>query len=598
MIASRTVVLVLLLANLAARSVLSQAAEQPQQTPLLPPLSAWDGRSQELIADPDNPWITPAERSGLTTTPNYADTMAWLQRLVNASPRLQRVSIGRSDEGREIWMIIASADGAATADALLANGKPIVLAHSGIHSGEIDGKDAGLMLLRDMTVGDAKRDLLDLVNFLFIPILSVDGHERRGPHNRINQRGPLETGWRSNRRNLNLNRDFAKLETPEVRALVQTINLWQPDLYIDLHVTDGQDYQYDITFGYNGPHAWSPNIARWLDRALTPALNLDLEDNGHIPGPLIFAVNETDMSDGIYEWTAGPRYSIGWADARQLPAFLVENHSLKPYKQRVLGTYVLLESALRVVGRDINALRAAVRADRQRSIETVTLDWIANSSREPEIIAFRGIRSETYLSSISGAPTVRWTGEAEVGEVALVVMDEATATARRPSNYYIPAAWARIAKILARQGISTQKIETVTTIQVEMYRLPDAALDVEASPFEGRMLFTSGQPQSHIRELTLQPGSYRVSSNQALGTLLVLLLEPQSPDSLFQWGYFGEIMQATEYVEAYVMEPMARAMLAADQNLKAEFEHKLLVDSEFAGDPEARVSIPRPSRGL
>jgi hypothetical protein len=445
------------------------------------------------------------------------------------------------------------------------------------------------MLLRDMTVGDSKRDILDLVNFLFIPILSVDAHERSGVHNRINQRGPVEMGWRTNRRNLNLNRDFAKLETTEVQALVTAINHWNPDLYIDLHVTDGQDYQYDITFGYNGPHGWSPEIAAWLDRALTPALNIALEDNDHIPGPLTFAVNERDMTGGILEWTAGPRYSTGWADVVHLPAILVENHSLKPYDQRVLGTYVLLESALRVVGRDVTALRAAVQKDRERRPANVTLSWQPNTSQEPELIAFRGIRSETYLSGISGASTVRWTGEAIEQEVALVVMDQAAASVRRPSNYYLPAAWAHIAKVLQRQGIEVQKIETLVTIQAEMYRLPDAALNAEASPFEGRMLFTSGAPKAETREVTLQPGSYQISSDQALGTLLMLLLEPQSPDSLFQWGYFGEIMQRTEYVEAYVMEPMAQAMLASDPALKVEFELKLNSDSEFAGDPRARL---------
>jgi hypothetical protein len=500
------------------------AADNPAEQAILPPLPAWDGSSRELVVEADHPWITPAEQSGLTATPNYVETMAWLDRLIAASDRLQKVSIGRSDEGREIWMVIASADGSATAESLSANGKPILLAHSGIHSGEIDGKDAGLMLLRDMTVAESKRDLLDLTNFLFIPILNVDGHERMGRHNRVNQRGPVEMGWRTNRKNLNLNRDYAKLETNELQALVKMINQWQPDLYLDLHVTDGQDYQYDITFGYNGPHGWSPQIAGWLDQALTPAINLDLENSDHIPGPLIFAVNSRDMSNGIVEWTAGPRFSTGWADARHLPAVLVENHSLKPYDQRVLGTYVLLESAMRTLGRDVSALRAAVQQDRIYRPNEVTLGWKSNTSRTPETIAFRGIRSETYLSPISGAPTVRWTGEAIDEEVALVVMDEAIAVARRPAHYYVPAAWSAIGNVLARHGFDMQRIDTATTIEVEMVRLPDAALKSESSPFEGRMLFSPGELQVERRQLTLQPGSWQIPTDQPLGTITRLIV--------------------------------------------------------------------------
>ena len=202
------------------------------------------------------------------------------------------------------------------------------------------------MLLRDLTVGGRHGGLLDHAHFLFVPILNVDGHERFSPFNRMNQRGPRQMGWRTNRRNLNLNRDFAKLDTPEVRALVAAIERWQPDLYLDLHVTDGADYQYDITYGWNPPHGWSPAIASWLDEVLRPAVDHELEAWGHVPGPLVLVANNRDLSGGFLGWTAGPRFSNGYGDARHLATVLVENHSLKPFDQRVLGTYVLLASAL------------------------------------------------------------------------------------------------------------------------------------------------------------------------------------------------------------------------------------------------------------
>jgi len=180
---------------------------------LLPPLRQWSGASESLIVAADDPWITPAEVMQLIATPGYAETMSWLRKLVNASPELEMVSIGRSLQGRDIWMVIASADKAFSAAAMKVTGKPLLLAHSGIHAGEIDGKDAGLMLLRDMTVASRRSELLAKANFLFIPILNVDGHERTSAYNRINQRGPVEMGWRTNARNQNLNRDFTKLDT-------------------------------------------------------------------------------------------------------------------------------------------------------------------------------------------------------------------------------------------------------------------------------------------------------------------------------------------------------------------------------------------------
>jgi len=169
-------------------------------------------------------------------------------------------------------------------------------------------------------------------------ILNVDDHERISPYNRVNQRGPEKIGWRTNARNQNLNRDFTKLDTEGVRALIKVLNHWQPDLYLDLHVTDGADYQYDITFGGNGRQGWSPAINSWIEDRYRPAVSAALSEYGHEPGGLIFAVNGVDMEDGFMTWSGDPRYSNGYGDVIHLPTILVENHSLKPYKRRVLGT--------------------------------------------------------------------------------------------------------------------------------------------------------------------------------------------------------------------------------------------------------------------
>ena len=311
-----------------------------QMEAVLPPLEPWQGASLELAVAADHAWVTPFERDGMVSTPSYAETTAWLERLVASAPELEMVSLGRSHEGREIWMVIAARDGASTPEELHAAGRPILLAQAGIHSGEIDGKDAGLMLLRDLTVEGRLGELLDRASLLFVPILSVDGHERSSPFGRINQRGPAEMGWRTNARNLNLNRDYAKLDTPELRALVAAIGRWRPDLYLDLH-------------------GWSPAIAGWLEERLRPAADQALLAMGHTPGPLFFPLDRNDQTKGVLEWTGSPRFSNGYGDARHLATVLVENHSLKPFRQRVLGTYVILEETLKVLGENASGLRSA-----------------------------------------------------------------------------------------------------------------------------------------------------------------------------------------------------------------------------------------------
>jgi hypothetical protein len=568
---------------LAAPALAATAASEA----VLPPLLPWNGASRALVAAADDPWITPAEQSGLERTPTYDETVAWLARLDEAAPQIALQSIGRSPEGREIWMAVVSKEGAQAPDELAANGRPTLLAHAGIHSGEIDGKDAGLMLLRDLTVGGSLAPLLDRVNLLFVPILNVDGHERSSRFARINQRGPEEMGWRTNARNLNLNRDFTKLDTPEVRALVAALGRWKPELYVDLHVTDGADYQYDITFGWNGPHGHSPAIATWLDGVLRPELDRALRQAGHVPGPFVNYLDELEPEKGVVEWTAPPRFSNGYGDLVHLPAILVENHSLKPYPQRVLGTRVLLEEMLATLGARGAQLRAAIAADRARRPAEVPLAW-APAEGEPATIDLAAIRSRVDESPISGGKVVRWLGEPETRRLPFVRFTRPATVATRPRAYWIPPAYAEVIDRLRAHGVVMEIYEEPLEVEVETDRLSDVVLADE--PFEGRLAVKATATPERRRE-RMPAGSARVPTDQPLGDLAIALLEPASGDSFFQWGFFLDCLQRTEYAEAYVMEPTARAMLAADPALVAEFETKLAADPEFAADPRARLDF-------
>jgi len=587
-------VLLIYVIALASMPVLAQTADIfSDAEALLPPVQGWTGKSESLEVAPDDPWITPAEQNGLTATPNYEITMSWLKRLVAAAPELEIVSIGKSLQGRDIQMIIASADQGFTSADMHDSGKPLLIAHAGIHAGEIDGKDAGLMLLRDMTVAGERKELLAGANFLFIPILNVDGHERISRFNRINQRGPAEMGWRTNARNQNLNRDFTKLDTAGVRALIEVFKQWKPDLYLDLHVTDGADYQYDITFGGNGRKGWSPNIGAWIEDVYHPAISKTLSDFGHEPGGLIFANNGIDMQDGILNWTGNPRFSSGYGDAIQLPAILVENHSLKTYRRRVLGTYVLLAATLDLLAKEQDSLRAATAHDRQHRTDKVALGFARDKDAVPDHVDFKGIGSERYQGEISGTEVVRWTGQPLNQSVSQVFIETPTVVVERPTAYIIPAAWSDVSKRVAMHGVSVEQLKAPLTTMAEVYHLPDAKIAEPSAwtpnPFEGHIRIDPGQPVKQLIELTFPAGSFRVSTDQPLSDLIVLMLEPQSPDSFLQWGFFLEIFTRTEYAEAYVLEPLAQKMLAADAKLKARFEHKLASDKAFADSQHQRL---------
>ncbi|MDQ7006535.1 MAG: M14 family metallopeptidase [Acidobacteriota bacterium] len=561
----------------------SVAAAEPIRAPL-PPQAPWHGASEALIVAADDPWITPAEASGFERSASLEAMGAWLERLARFSGKVRLLSLGDSPEGRSLTLVLASARGAADLRTLAAGGKPTLFVQAGIHAGEIDGKDAGLMLLRDLVVGD-EQALLEQCNLLFLPVFNIDGHERRSAWSRINQRGPELMGWRTTARNLNLNRDYAKADSPEMHALLGLLARFPVDLYIDVHVTDGADYQYDITFGWNGAHAYSPAIAGWLDHRLAPAWNRALERAGHVPGPLIFLVDRLDPTQGIRGWTASPRYSHGYGDLRHLPTVLVENHSLKDFRRRVLGTRVLLAEAMRVLGAEGAALRRAVAADRDRRPAVLPLTWEEPAS-PPERITFLGVEPRVEVSPISGDRVVRWTGEPWRGEVPVRAATEPAIVVRRPAAYWVSAAWSDVIERLALHGVRFERLAEPRRVQVEMLRFGEP--DFAGRPFEGRLRV--GAPYTvERRRWTFPAGSVRVPTDQPLGDLAISLLEPEGPDSFFQWGFFPEIFQRTEYAEAYALEPLARRMLERDPEIRRRWEQALETDPALRGDPRRRL---------
>ena len=555
-----------------------------QAADTLPPLMPWQGSTESLI-QPKHPWVTPAELSHLTETPDYAATVSYLQKLVASSELLRMESIGKSPQGRDIWLIKASMQPELIGKGQGKSGRPTLLVQAGIHSGEIDGKDAGLMLLRDIVHGD-KQSLLAQVDFLFIPILSVDAHERKGKFNRMNQRGPVEQGWRSTAQNLNLNRDYAKADSLEMQAVLKAINSYQPDLYMDVHVTDGEDYQYDITYGFNEPFAsQSPNGASWLASVYRPALDQALSDAGHIPGPLVFALDPMDFAKGLQGSTSTPRFSTGYGDVRHLPTILVENHSLKPYRQRVLGTYVLLQHSLQLLAQQGKALQLAKKADENARPQRQVLAFKA--AEQPDLIPFKGISYEIAHSDIINGPYVKWTGQPKEYAALPVFWEKVPAIeVEVPKAYWIPPQYQDVITRLQQHGIQFSRLEKAG--KLELQQLSASSHELASRSFEGRVgvkaTFTAGWS-----EFTLPAGTVRVSTDQPLGALAVALLQPEGPDSLFSWGFFHGMFERTEYFETYAMLPWIEQELKSNKTLATDFAAAVKADAKLAKDGQARL---------
>jgi hypothetical protein len=239
---------------------------------------------------------------------------------------------------------------------------------------------------------------------------------------------------------------------------------------------------------------------------------------------------------------------------------------------------------LRTVGAHFEELRRAVDQDRARRPAKVPLAW-KRSEDTPSRIEFLGVESRLVPSRITGGERVEWTGKPVTRDLPVVVMSEPAATVSRPRAYWIPPVWDDVIGRLELHGIRLERAGAEQEVDAEVYRLVDPELD--SAPYEGHAR-VKGTVTRERRRVKLPAGSVRVPTDQPLGDLAVLLLEPDSPDSFYRWGFFLEVLTRAEYAEAYALEPLAERMLAEDEELAAEFQQKLESDEEFAADARAR----------
>lgn len=574
----RKMLLPVIAALCGAQGATAQDAEPLATLPaaILPPALPWSGASEQLIVEKSDPWITPAERSDFATTPRYDETRVWLERLAAASPLITVERFGRTGEGRDLLMVRASKGG---------TGKPVVLVQAGIHAGEIDGKDAGLMLLRDIALR-GKDGLLDQVDLVFVPIYNIDGHERLSRWNFPALRGPLEKGYVGNARNINLNRDYAKADAPETRAMIALLQRLDPILYIDCHVSDGFDMQYDVTFTYAGwgRYAYHRATADWLMGRFGPHVTAALDQAGHVPTIYPSPVDTRDPAKGIRQAPEGPRYSTGYGDFIGVPTVLVENHMLKPYRQRVLGTYVLLEAALKLAGEDKDSIIAAKARDRASRPATMLARWKMATQPVDWIENFKGVAFTTYRSAATGRLEQRWTGKPIQFRMP-IIGQEPVETVTLPKAWWIPPAQTDVIDRLRLHNIRFETIASPRTLMLDHVHVHEPALQRAQ---DGRLPLKARFTHEN-RTQTMPAGTIRVPSDQPLGLLAAALLEPEAPDSFLAWGFFPEMLSPSPGAEDFVRAPLAEALLVRDALVRQAFEARLAADPGFAADPDARL---------
>jgi murein tripeptide amidase MpaA len=547
------------------------------------------GQSESLNVPKD--WQTQAEQTNYQKTWRYAETVLFADKLDKASDLIIYKSFGKSGEGRDLPLLIAASDKTFTPELARKKGKAIILIQAGIHAGEIDGKDAGLALFRDIAITKTRLDLLENAVILFVPIYNADGHENWSAYNRMNQNGPAESGFRANATNLNLNRDYMKADAPETRAFLRLWNDWKPDFFFDLHVTDGADFRYNVTYEYARFDEIHPKISGWMNEHFEKKVVAKVENEGNLVTHYL-EFGGREVTSGVFTFIPTPRFATGYTPLRNRAGLLVETHVYKSYKSRVRGTYDILRHTVDEIGRNKTSL---LDANKLADDETIERGKTYDPNRKfplrleltdkSEPFRLKGVEYKFEDSEISGGKRLVY-GTKPL-DITIKRFDEAKVTAfvAPPLYYIVPPQWTEAIQVLQFHGIKIGRSTKPLELEVESYRLIEPKWGTAS--FENRV--TLSFKTTSITEKRLFPAnSAIVSMSQPAAKAAIHLLEPNSPDSLLFWGFFNSIFEQKEFGESYVVEKLAAEMLAKDENLRKEFAEKLK-DKKFAETPSARL---------
>jgi len=546
-----------------------------------------------LFSQQSDYWKTHFEKSNYLETPRYEETINYFRKFEKHSPYAKMFSIGKSAEGRNIYVLIISKDRAFTPELARKTNKPIVFIQNGIHAGEIDGKDASMILLREILITKEKSYYLENAILLVMPIFNVDGHERFSPYNRINQNGPKEMGWRTNAQNLNLNRDYMKADSPEMKAWLKFFNQWLPHIFIDCHTTNGADYQYEITYScerYGNVH---PELSEWIKNDFVPFIEDEVQKSGYLIAPYVWFRGD-EIKNGIVEGVTSPRLSTGYVAIQNRVALLVETHMLKDYKTRVFATLTMLDAVIRKANQTGKNLVELINQTDKKVIDEIAnrkkyLPVKFQMSNEFVPFTFKGIKYEKLPSKISGKEKIVYTGEKFEMEIPLYNKPVAVDSINAPEFYLIPRAYSNIVEILNLHGVKYEVLKSAQKYLVEKYRFDENTV-WQKRPYEGRIMLTT-KYETFVDTLIAEKGDYLIPVNQRAVKVIIHLLEPKSGDSFVSWGFFNSIFERKEYYEDYVMEKLAEEMYNSNENLRKEFEEKLKSDTTFANSPEQRLEF-------
>lgn len=521
------------------------------------------------------------ENTGGLETATYAEGIDWWTKLEDASPFVRMETFGETDAGLPLHLIIINGKRNFSRENILESSQLICLVNNGIHPGEPDGIDASMLFARDLVSDPDFEEKHKDVVVLIIPFYNVGGALNRSCCSRANQNGPKSYGFRGNARNLDLNRDFIKCDSKNAKSFNELFSSWDPDIYLETHVSNGADYPYTMTFLTSQADKLGFGLGEYVRNDLSDYMYKAMQDEGDemIPYVNLFG----DSPDAGYTcFYDSPRYSTGYAALHLSIGLLTETHMLKPFKQRVESTHRFMHHLMNHLtesSQKIQALRKAAHTE-ILNLGEFAIDWELDSSRSTSL-PFKGYEAYYDTSNVTQKPQLFYNqNKTWEKEIPFLNFMKPSNIIKAPHYYLMPTAWNDVVELLRLNRVEMKLIERDTTLDVVAYEMLD--FQTAKSPYEGHYLHDNCKTEKQYWNKTLQAGSYYlIDLNQKKKRFIFETLEPEAPDSYFNWNYFDEILQQKEWFSSYVFDAKAEEMLK-DPKIKKVYDEMMVKDPTFS----------------
>jgi hypothetical protein len=528
------------------------------------------------------------ESSGGTQTPTYFEIVDWWMKLDAASGKVKMLTMGMTDAGYPLHLVVVSNNGDYNFTNIHKNNKRVLLFNNGIHPGEPDGIDASMLLARDIVSNKYK--LPDNIVLAIIPVYNIGGCLDRSANYRVDQNGPEEFGFRGNSQNLDLNRDFIKCDSKDARAFTEIFHLTDPDVLVDNHVSNGADYQHVMTLLTTQHNKLGGVMGEFLNKQFEPALYAAMKQKGY---DLIPYVNDfgDKPENGWPEYWDSPRYSSGFAALWHTFSFVPETHMLKPYDQRVKATYSLEQCFIEFISKNSEQIKE-LRTQTKSWVKSLTefpVTWKLDRSRFGEFL-YKGYQSGTKTSDVSGQPRLYYDRSKPFEKTAPIYNQYiATASVKKPIAYIIPQGWWKVVDLLKLNKVEMRQLKKDTSIEVEWYKISD----YKTAPRQYEMHHPNSEVKTvaSIQKMNFRKGDWYIPMNQSANRFLIETLEPTGEDSYFAWNFFDAILSQKEGYSAYAFEDIAADYLNKNPSLRAQLNQRKATDTAFASNGRAQLNF-------